>query len=147
MSKLFDKFLTKMLAVIVIIVFIIGFREMILTDDNTATAFGALMGMLPFAEVVTDVICKILRYQYEIPVISTASVWTDLIRLALMACLQPIIVGLLTAMFLPLPAGDGQLRAGSLYGQLPLSCERAPAHHYFRSPAGAGRFMVFGVPV
>lgn len=105
MSKLFDKFLTKMLAVIVIIVFIIGFREMILTDDDTATAFGALMGMLPFAEVVTDVICKILRYQYEIPVISTASVWTDLIRLALMACLQPIIVGLLTAMFLPLPAG------------------------------------------
>ena len=105
MSKLFDKFLTKMLAVIVIIVFIIGFREMILTDDNTATAFGALMGMLPFAEVVTDVICKIMRYQYEIPVISTASVWTDLIRLALMACLQPIIVGLLTAMFLPLPAG------------------------------------------
>lgn len=44
MSKLFDKFLTKMLAVIVIIVFIIGFREMILTDDDTATAFGALHG-------------------------------------------------------------------------------------------------------
>ena len=38
MSKLFDKFLTKMLAVIVIIVFMIGFREMILTEDNTATA-------------------------------------------------------------------------------------------------------------
>ena len=105
MTQLFDKFLTKMMAVIVIILFIIGFREMILTDDNIATVFGALMGTLPFAEVVAEIICNILRYHYELPVISTTSVWTDLIRLAIMACLQPIIVGLLTAIFLPMPEG------------------------------------------
>ncbi|MCI5700920.1 MAG: hypothetical protein MR308_11180 [Lachnospiraceae bacterium] len=105
MSKLFDKFLAKILAIIVIILFVVAFREMILTDDDISTAFGSLMGMLPFAEDITDAVCKIMKCQYEIPVVTASSAMTDLIRLAFMACLQPIVGGLLTAIFLPLPKG------------------------------------------
>lgn len=107
MSRLFDKLFSKLLAVIVIVLFIVGFREMILTDEDTYTAFAALMGMLPFAEVLSEVVCNILKYQYEIPIISTSSVIIDLLKLAVMACLQPLVVGILTAIFLPVP---GSLR-------------------------------------
>lgn len=103
MSKLFNKFLAKLLAVIVIILFIVAFREAILTDSNISEAFGELMGLLPFAEVISNAVCTVLKCQYEVPVVSTTSVLTDLIRLAFMACFQPIIVGFLTAIFLPLP--------------------------------------------
>lgn len=106
MSKLFDKFISKILAVIIIVLFIFGFREMILTDKNTADAFGALMGTLPFAKVIADVICKIMKYQYNIPVISTAGVISDFLRLAVMACIQPLAVGLLSVIFLRVPDGD-----------------------------------------
>ena len=105
MSKLFDNMLAKFFAVIVIILFIVGFREMILTDRNVSNAFGELMGILPFAEPIVNAACTILGYQYEIPIISTSSVLTDLIRLAFMACLQPIVIGILTRIFLPIPSG------------------------------------------
>lgn len=105
MSKLFDNMLAKFFAVIVIILFIVGFREMILTDRNVSNAFGELMGILPFAEPIVNAACTILGYQYEIPIISTSSVLTDLIRLTFMACLQPIVIGILTRIFLPIPSG------------------------------------------
>lgn len=105
MSKLFDKLVAKVLAVIVIVLFVIAFRTMILTDENVSAAFGGLIGLLPFAEVITENVCKILKCQYEIPVVGTASVLKDLIGLAFMSCLQPVIVGLLTAVFLPMPKG------------------------------------------
>lgn len=104
MSKLVDHLFSKILAVIIIVLFVFAFRENILTNSEASTAFGALMGTLPFAKVITDMVCKILGFQYSLPIISTASVMTDLIRLAFMACLQPIIIGLLTAIFLPVPA-------------------------------------------
>lgn len=104
MSKLLDKLFAKIIALVVIVLFVVGFREMILTDKDTSTAFGALMGIMPFAKVIVDVVCKILKYQYSIPIISASSVLTDLLKLAVMACIQPLVVGLLTAIFLPVPS-------------------------------------------
>ena len=59
------------------------------------------MGLLPFAKVISDVVCKILKYQYSIPLITTSSFLTDLIRLAF---IQPLAVGLFTAIFLRIPS-------------------------------------------
>lgn len=104
MSKLIDKLLYKILAIIIIILFIVAFRELIVTDKDTSIAFGTLMGLLPFAKVISDVVCKILKYQYSIPLITTSSFLTDLIRLAFMAFIQPLAVGLFTAIFLRIPS-------------------------------------------
>lgn len=104
MSKLIDKLLYKILAIIIIILFIVAFRELIVTDKDTSIAFGTLMGLLPFAKVISDVVCKILKYQYSIPLITTSSFLTDLIRLAFMAFIQPLVVGLFTAIFLRIPS-------------------------------------------
>lgn len=101
MSKLIDKLLYKILAIIIIILFIVAFRELIVTDKDTSIAFGTLMGLLPFAKVISDVVCKILKYQYSIPLITTSSFLTDLIRLAF---IQPLAVGLFTAIFLRIPS-------------------------------------------
>ena len=79
---------------------------MILTDNNVSAAFGALMGTLPFAKQITDAICKVMKYQYTIPGISVSSVFTDFLRLAVMACIQPFLVRILSAVFLQVPNGD-----------------------------------------
>jgi hypothetical protein len=104
MSKLMDKLLYKILAIIIIVLFVVAFRELIITDKDFSTAFGALMGVLPFAKIISDVVCKILRYQYSIPLITTSSLLTDFIKLAFMAFIQPLIVGLFTALFLRIPS-------------------------------------------
>lgn len=106
MSTLFNKLISKLLAIMVIVLFVVGFREMILTDSNVSTAFGELMGVLPFAKLITDAICKVMKYQYTIPGISVSSVFTDFLRLAVMACIQPFLVGILSAIFLQIPNGD-----------------------------------------
>lgn len=104
MSKLIDKLLYKILAIIIIVLFVVAFRELIITDRDTSTAFGALMGLLPFAKIISDVICKILKYQYSIPLITTSSLLTDFIKLAFMAFIQPLVVGLFTSLFLRIPS-------------------------------------------
>lgn len=98
-SKIFD----KIVIVIVVVLFIVGFREMILTDDLAGSAFGELIGMLPFAKELADPISSILKCQYEVPIISNASVIESLLRLSIMACIQPLVMWLLTKVFLPLP--------------------------------------------
>jgi hypothetical protein len=105
MSAIFDKFITKLLAVIVVVLFVVGFRELILTDSNVSAAFGSLMGTLPFAKIIVDVICKIMKCQYQIPLVTTSKVISDLLRLAVMACLQPL-VGWISLLFLRVPAGN-----------------------------------------
>lgn len=105
MSDLFNKVLSKLVAVIVIVLFVAAFRKMILTDSNVSTAFGALMGTLPFAKQITDVICKTMKYHYTVPSITAASVIADFLKLAVMACIQPLIVGALSLIFLKVPSG------------------------------------------
>lgn len=98
-SKIFD----KVIIVIVVILFVVGFREMILTDDMTGSAFGELIGMLPFAKELAEPISSILKCQYAVPIISNATVVESLLRLSIMACIQPLVMWTLTKIFLPLP--------------------------------------------
>lgn len=103
MSKIFDQFLSKLFAIFAILIFISAFRETILTDSSVSSAFGNLMGILPFAKIITDIVCNILGCQYKIPIYSTTSAITDLIRLAFMSCLEPLVIGILTVILLPIP--------------------------------------------
>lgn len=105
MSNIFSKLITRLVAVIVIIGFISYFRESILTDDGVSTAFGGLMGTLPFAKQVADIICKILKYQIQIKIVTSATLIEDFLKLAVMACIQSPVVGLLSVIFLRVPGG------------------------------------------
>lgn len=110
MSSSISKFITKLIALVVIVVFIASFREMILTDKQVAAAFGGLLGTLPFAKVIVDAICKIMKYQYEIKVISSSGMISDFLRLAVMACIQPFVNAVLYSIFLQVPSGNLEIR-------------------------------------
>ena len=141
MSKLMDKLLYKILAIIIIVLFVVAFRELIITDKDFSTAFGALMGVLPFAKIISDVVCKILRYQYSIPLITTSSLLTDFIKLAFMAFIQPLIVGLFTALFLRIPS------SGRVHEKFWLSSKRTGANCTYCTNIGYCGFMVFHLVV
>ncbi len=105
MSGIFNKFISKIVAVFIIILFIAGFRSL-LADKEFYTVFGALMGTLPFAKITTDIICNLLNYQNAVPIITGTSVFADILKLAVMACIQPFAVSVLAKIFLRLPAGS-----------------------------------------
>ncbi len=104
MSKLVDKLIYKILAIIVVVMFVAAFRELIITDKDVSAAFGAWMGVLPFSKQISDMICKIMKYKDSIPLITTSSFITDLIRLAFMAFIQPMVVSILSTIFLRIPS-------------------------------------------
>ena len=103
MSNVIEKLFFKCLTLIIILSVVLGFREMILTEDDISFAFGELMGMLPFAQVMTEIVCNILKCQYDLPIPTVHNTIRDLLSLAMMAYIQPIFVGALTAIFLPMP--------------------------------------------
>lgn len=105
MKNFFNKMLSKLLAIIVIILFIVIFREQILTDSDISSVFSALMSALPFAKQISDIICGVMKYQYTIPVITPSSIISDFLKLAIMASIQPLVVGFLSMIFLKVPAG------------------------------------------
>ena len=53
MSKIINKGISKIVAVIVIVLLASSFRKM-MSDEEFYTAFGGLMGTLPFAKQITD---------------------------------------------------------------------------------------------
>lgn len=97
------KAVSKLIALAVIITAVLFFRETILTDKNAGTIFGALMSAIPFAKLITDKVCTVMKYQYSVPIVSCDSVIFDLLKLAVMALIQgPVTAGLMR-IFLPLP--------------------------------------------
>ena len=136
MSKLFDNMLAKFFAVIVIILFIVGFREMILTDRNVSNAFGELMGILPFAEPIVNAACTILGYQYELCADRPNPV--GLYGVSAAYCYRYF-----NAYFSSYPIGVGRLSARRIYEPPGLSAERADYHSDFHSASGGGCLLVF----
>lgn len=106
MTGTISKVFSKLVAIIVILMFVLVFREMILTDKDVSTAFGGLMGALPFAKQITDVVCKVMKYQDSVPAITANSLIADFLKLAVMASIQPPVIALLSRMFLRVPDGS-----------------------------------------
>jgi len=107
MSKLFGSLASKLIGLLVIVMFVIGFKESILTDANISNAFGGLMEALPFSNIIVENICRIMKFNYELPSVTVASVGTDIMKLLIMACIQPLFVSLLSMMFLRMPSSLG----------------------------------------
>lgn len=127
MSHLVNKLISKLMILFVVILFIAGFKQSILTDASVSAVFGRLMGSLPFAGLLADVICKIMKYNYEIPLITSSRVVSDFLKLAVMACIQPLITGFFSLLFLRLPPEtDGDPDAQEKYmNSLPYKCKEA----------------------
>ncbi len=91
MSKLIDKFLGKLVTVSIVIMVIAVFRGEIINNDTVGEFFGSLMEQLPFAKIISDVICNIMGYKQNIPLFTPSWIVTDLIRLAFMAFLYQVL--------------------------------------------------------
>jgi|GEM_PF-2060678 membrane protein len=91
MSKLIDKFLGKVVTVSIVIMVIAVFRGKIINNDTVGEFFGGLMEQLPFAKIISDVICNIMGYKQNIPLFTPSWIVTDLIRLAFMAFLYQVL--------------------------------------------------------
>lgn len=102
MSKIINKGINKIVAVIVVVLLASSFRGM-MADEEFYTAFGGLMGTLPFAKQITDIVCKILKYQNNIPIISNVTILEDTLKLVVMAFLQPFAGTALSGLFLKVP--------------------------------------------
>ena len=102
MSKIINKGINKIVAVIVVVLLASSFRGM-MADEEFYTAFGGLMGTLPFAKQITDIVCKILKYQNNIPIISNVTILEDTLKLVIMAFLQPYAGTALSGLFLKVP--------------------------------------------
>lgn len=105
MSGILNKVFDKIVIIIVAALFIVGFREMILTEDLVGETFAELIGLLPFAEDIAEPIMTWFKCTYDVPIVSDGNVVTAILRLIIMACIQPLPIGILTTCFLSIPAG------------------------------------------
>ena len=105
MSGILNKVFDKIVIIIVAALFIVGFREMILTEDLVGETFAELIGLLPFAEDIAEPIMTWFKCTYDVPIVSDGNVVTAILRLIIMACIQPLAIGILTTCFLSIPAG------------------------------------------
>ena len=100
-----SKFISTLTAIIIVILFIVGFRSMILTDSTVKYAFEGLMTTLPFAEPISEAVCNLLGYEDSMPLISANGFFHDIALVMVMSCIQPTATALLTHLFLKLPSG------------------------------------------
>lgn len=106
MSKLFGSLASKLIGLLVIVLFVIGFKESILTDEGVSAAFKGLMEIMPFSKLIVDVICKYCGYAYKLDFTGN-SIGTEIMTLLVMAFLQPLFVRLASVLFLRMPSSMG----------------------------------------
>lgn len=106
MSKIFGSLASRLLALFVIVLFVLGFRDSILSDSTISDAFNGLMETLPFAKLIVENVCRIMGYDYALVQMTADSVGTDIMKLLIMAFMQPIAVRILSRLFLRMPAMD-----------------------------------------
>lgn len=105
MSGILNKTFDKIVIIIVAILLVIGFREIILTDDLVGETFAELIGLLPFAEDIAEPISTWFKCAYDVPIVSDGNVASAILRLIIMACIQPLVMRVLSLLFLSIPAG------------------------------------------
>ncbi len=117
MSKVFGSVVSKLIIIIAIVVFIGACKNLIITDPAVSDAFDEMMEELPFAKLTTDVIVGLMKCDSGgIPKFTAASFTEDMLKLAVMACIQPIVFRLLSLLFLKVPAGSCSERESFMSG-------------------------------
>lgn len=91
MSEVLEKIVKKIFVILLVVMCIAGFRSSIITNDAVSEIFDGLMEQLPFAKIISDVICKLMRYEITIPLFNSSSIITDVIRLTFMAFLYQVL--------------------------------------------------------
>lgn len=99
------KIWTKLTAIMFVVIFILAFRSLIITDSTVSDAFKGLMGTLPFAEPFSELVCNVLKYNNGEPLASTSGFVEDVAKLMVMACIQPVATYLCSLLFLKIPSG------------------------------------------
>lgn len=105
MSGILNKVFDKIIILIVAVLLIVGLREMILTDDLVGETFAELIGLLPFAEDIAEPITTLFKCAYDVPIVSDGNVASAILRLLIMACIQPLAMWVLSKFFLSIPSG------------------------------------------
>lgn len=103
MSEILGKTMQKAFTVLIIAVVIISVGESILTDDTTKDFFGELMGNLPFAKPIADVIANLMKLDKKIPLDGPKNVFRDMLVLLIMSSIRRPVMTLLSMIFLKVP--------------------------------------------
>ena len=98
------KLLEKAFLLFIILAIFIGLREEILTNKAAGKAFGELLSTLPFFKKIADLVIDYMKFSYEPPDLSAHHYVGEALKLVVMAWLQPIIVGFVTSIILPIPS-------------------------------------------
>ncbi len=91
----------KVVGVIFVVLVVAGLRELIVNDPNFSRAFAAMMSVFPFADDIVGIICNMLDYHREFPVLTPSSFFIDLLKLVVMSCLRGPVVGWAATFFNP----------------------------------------------
>ncbi len=105
MSDFMGRVMSKLIALLAVVLFIVALRESILTDESVGSAFSAILSTLPFGKLIAESICSVLKIDYKIPDLTANGVFTDIINLLIMACIRPIAGRIFTRIFLQMPSG------------------------------------------
>lgn len=103
MSRLLSKLLYGVLIICIAVALISVFREQILTNSGLGKLFGIVLDELPFIKTISDMVTKVLGYNYTPPSLTADHFLEDWIKLAVMTLIRPIFIALVMKFFLPLP--------------------------------------------
>ena len=101
--NLFDKIFGKVMAVFVVIVVLVSVRSMILADSDMNLLVSNLLSMLPFSRFVYDTLQGFLKINIGLPINTVGGFFINLMRLAVLAVIQPAATRLLQTLLIPLP--------------------------------------------
>jgi hypothetical protein len=114
MSSSIRKAFSKFILFLIMLVVFVTFWRQIATDDTLNKFIGEIMSNLPFSKQITDTICKVMKWNLDPSSLVSGNVWgndvsqknflTELTKLAVLACLQPLIGRLVAATFLRMPS-------------------------------------------
>lgn len=103
MSRLLNKLLYGILIICIAVALIAAFREQILTNSGLGKLFGTVLDELPFIKTISDMVTKVLGYNYTPPSLTADHFLEDWLKLAVMTLIRPLFIALLMGFFLPLP--------------------------------------------
>ena len=81
----------KVVGLIIIVLFVAGFRDLITTNEHFARGFAAMMSAFPFADELVDIMYNMLDYHREYPELTPCNFLTDLLKLVVMSVVSSFI--------------------------------------------------------
>lgn len=139
MSKIFNKFLEKAFALIIILLLIVGGLDMLHQDGTFRyKIFNAALGNFPFIELMVSWVVKIIKYTGELPAFPEKNILEDWLKLITMSIINPVVFGWFSLLFLRVPNVRNQI----LVGIEPLSAYQERA---LNNPAYRMKKFIFSV--